>query len=122
MQFGSEHDLSLHENPGPLNMQSEGRYCLIAPRPQSMFYWKYISDGFTSIVEAGFNSTIKSTIWSGRPLRALATPYVVDWEKNRQAEIIALQSRGKVVLEHELDKLAKEGRLTEEIEDQAILR
>lgn len=65
---------------------------------------------------------MKSTIWTGRPLRALATPYVKDWEQNRQAEIVALQSKGIVVLEHELDKLAQEGKLTDEIEDQATLR
>lgn len=80
------------------------------------------SDPSSSIIEAGFDSTIKSTIWSGRPLRAHANPYVLDWEKNRQAEIIELQSQGKVVLEYELDRLAQEGKLTEEIEDQSILR
>lgn len=75
-----------------------------------------------SIIEAGFDSTIRSTIWSGRPLRALATPYVKDWEKNRQVELNELQDQGKVVMEHELDKLANEGRLTDEIEEQSILR
>ena len=77
---------------------------------------------FGRIIDAGFDSTVKSTIWTGRPLRALATPYVKDWEQNRQAEIAALQSKGIVVLEHELDKLAQDGKLTEEIEDQAALR
>ncbi|KAI9924455.1 hypothetical protein AWENTII_003793 [Aspergillus wentii] len=28
------------------------------------------------VINAGFDSTIKSTIWTGRPLRALGTPYV----------------------------------------------
>jgi NAD(P)H-dependent flavin oxidoreductase YrpB (nitropropane dioxygenase family) len=77
---------------------------------------------YASIVEAGFDSTIESTIWSGRPLRALATPYVRDWEENRQAEIIELQKKGIVVLQYELDRLEKEGKLTEEIEDQSVLR
>ena len=83
---------------------------------------EFHSDRRASIIDAGFDSTIKSTIWSGRPLRALATPYVVDWETNRQAEIVDLQSKGKVVLEYELDRLAQEGKLTEEIEEQSILR
>ncbi|KAK5044472.1 hypothetical protein LTR84_010753 [Exophiala bonariae] len=75
-----------------------------------------------SVIESGFDSTIRSTFWSGRPLRALATPYVLDWEKNRQPEFLELQSQGKVVMEHELDKLAHEGKLTEEIEEQSVLR
>lgn len=65
---------------------------------------------------------MKSTIWTGRPLRALATPYVRDWEENRQAEIAELQSKGIIVLEHELDKLSEQGKLTDEIEDQITLR
>ncbi|KAI0007474.1 2-nitropropane dioxygenase [Xylariaceae sp. FL0662B] len=75
-----------------------------------------------AIVEAGFDSVIKSVVWSGRPLRALATPYVVDWEQNRQAEIKELTSKGIVPIEHELERLHAEGKLTEEIEDEAALR
>lgn len=73
-------------------------------------------------IDAGFDSVVKSTIWTGRPLRALATPYVRDWEQNRQAEIAELQGKGIVALDHELDKLSKEGKLTDEIEEQATLR
>ncbi|OCK72882.1 oxidoreductase [Lepidopterella palustris CBS 459.81] len=75
-----------------------------------------------SIIESGFDSTVKSVIWSGRPLRALKTPYVDDWEKNRQEEIKSLTSRGIVPLPYELDKLHNAGKLTEEIEDQAALK
>ena len=74
------------------------------------------------VVEAGYDSWIKSTIWSGRPLRALSNPYLEDWEKNRQSEIKELTERGVVPLEYELDRLHKEGKLTEEIEDAADLR
>lgn len=74
------------------------------------------------VINAGFDSTIKSTIWTGRPLRALGTPYVRSWEQDRKVEIAELQKKGIVVLEHELDKLAREGKLTEEIEDQSALR
>jgi hypothetical protein len=61
-------------------------------------------------------------IWSGRPLRSFKTPYVNDWEVNRQAEIQELLAKGVVPLEHELDRLHKEGKLTDEIEEQATLR
>lgn len=74
------------------------------------------------IIDAGYDSWIKSTIWSGRPLRSLRTPYVEDWENNRQDEIKRLTSQGIVPLHHELDRLHSEGKLTEEIEDQSALR
>lgn len=41
---------------------------------------------------------------------------------NRQDEIKALTAQGIVPLHHELDRLHKEDKLTEEIEDQAALR
>jgi hypothetical protein len=46
----------------------------------------------------------------------------VDWEVNRQAEIKELTSKGVVPLVYEIDRLDKEGKLTEEIEDAAALR
>jgi NAD(P)H-dependent flavin oxidoreductase YrpB (nitropropane dioxygenase family) len=75
-----------------------------------------------SIVKAGFDSAIKSVVWSGRPLRAQSNPYIEDWEKNRQAEIKDLTSRGLVPLQYELDRLHAEGKLTEQIEDDTMLR
>jgi len=75
-----------------------------------------------AIIGADFDSTIKSTIWTGRPLRALATPYVRNWETNRQDEIKSLQAKGVIPLYHEMDKLEKVGGITEEIEDQSTLR
>lgn len=74
------------------------------------------------IIEADFDSTIKSTIWTGRPLRSLATPYVRNWETNRRDELQALQARGITALSHELDKLEKIGGITEEIDDQSTMR
>jgi hypothetical protein len=74
---------------------------------------------YTRVVKADYDSWIKLTIWSGRPLRALANPYLRDWEQNRQAEIRELQAKGVVPLVYEIDRLHREGRLTEEIEDAA---
>lgn len=74
------------------------------------------------VINANYDSWVRSLIWSGRPLRALRTPYVEDWEANRQDEIQDLTARGLVPLEHELDKLHRQGKLTEEIEEQAALR
>lgn len=75
-----------------------------------------------SIVDSDFDSAIVTTVFTGRPLRAQSNPYLEDWEKNRQGEIKDLTSRGIVPLEHELDKLHTDGKLTEEIEDQTVLR
>ena len=61
-------------------------------------------------------------MWSGRPLRALRNKYIEDWEENRQEEIKKLSAMGVVALEWELDRLHKEGMLTEEIEEAAALR
>ncbi|KAF2034500.1 2-nitropropane dioxygenase [Setomelanomma holmii] len=74
------------------------------------------------VIKANYDSWIKSTIWSGRPLRALNNPYIQDWETNRQAEIKELTSKGIVPLVHELDRLHEAGKLTDEIEEAAALR
>ena len=75
-----------------------------------------------AIISADFDSTIKSTIWTGRPLRALATPYVRNWETSRSEEIKELTGKGIIPLYHDMDRLEKVGGITEEIEDQSILR
>jgi NAD(P)H-dependent flavin oxidoreductase YrpB (nitropropane dioxygenase family) len=74
------------------------------------------------VIKASYDSWIKSTIWSGRPLRALSNPYIADWEQNRQAEIKELTDKGVVPLVYEIDRLHQEGKLTDEIEDAAALR
>lgn len=74
------------------------------------------------VVAANYDSWIKSTVWSGRPLRTLRSWYLDDWENNRQAEIKDLTSRGIVPLPYELDKLHEAGKLTEEIQDATVFR
>ncbi|KAI0394781.1 2-nitropropane dioxygenase [Xylariaceae sp. FL0594] len=75
-----------------------------------------------ALVRASFEDVIRSTIWSGRPLRAYKTPWVADWEENRRAEIKELTAKGITPVEHELDRLNAEGKLTDEIMDQAEVR
>jgi len=74
------------------------------------------------VIDADFDSAIKSVVWSGRPLRAMSNAYIKHWESDRQAEIRQLTSEGIVPLEHEMDRLEKEGKLTEEIMDDTTLR
>jgi NAD(P)H-dependent flavin oxidoreductase YrpB (nitropropane dioxygenase family) len=79
-------------------------------------------DAKKAIIDAGFDATIKSTIWSGRPLRALKTDYISSWETDRRVEKEELQSRGILPVYHDIEVLEKEGKWTEELEDQSTVR
>lgn len=56
------------------------------------------------IVSAGYDDLAKTLIYTGRPLHVRKTEYVADWEENRQAEIKALTSQGKIPHDVELEK------------------
>ncbi|CAN6628493.1 hypothetical protein TRVA0_011S03048 [Trichomonascus vanleenenianus] len=55
------------------------------------------------VLQAGFDDTVRTLIYSGRPMRVFRTGYVNNWETNRQAEIQELTSKGVVPYEKELD-------------------
>jgi hypothetical protein len=55
-----------------------------------LFVFHEEAEVLRSFVESGFDLTIVTSIFTGCPLPYLATPYVVDWEENRQEEIKAL--------------------------------
>ncbi|TFY66070.1 hypothetical protein EVG20_g5017 [Dentipellis fragilis] len=57
-----------------------------------------------AVVSAGFGDVVRTLIYTGRPLRVWKTPYVADWETNRQAEIQELTSKGIIPNEHEIQK------------------
>merc|ERR1712232_1225502 len=46
------------------------------------------------VVEADFDDTIRTIIYSGRPMRVFKTPYSIDWEENRKKEMADLQAMG----------------------------
>ncbi|KUI53880.1 putative nitronate monooxygenase [Cytospora mali] len=54
---------------------------------------------------AGFDDTIRTLIFTGRPLRVRKNPYIVNWETERQAEIRELTSKGTLPYERDLDAL-----------------
>ncbi|KXS21680.1 NPD-domain-containing protein [Gonapodya prolifera JEL478] len=62
-----------------------------------------------AVVTAGFDDTIRTLIFSGRPLRTRKTPYVMNWENNRQAEIQELVAKGVLPVYHDLAELEKKG-------------
>jgi hypothetical protein len=54
---------------------------------------------------ASFDDTVRTIIFTGRPLRVRKNSYIQDWEANRQAEIKELTSKGIVPVEYDLEKL-----------------
>ena len=61
------------------------------------------------VLEAQATDTVRTLIYSGRPVRTLMTPYVRKWEEERQQEIRELCAAGKVPLEHEMKTLTEKG-------------
>jgi NAD(P)H-dependent flavin oxidoreductase YrpB (nitropropane dioxygenase family) len=47
-----------------------------------------------SIVAADYTDTVRTTIYTGRPMRVFKTPYVMDWQENRVQERLELESKG----------------------------
>ncbi|KAK0236360.1 2-nitropropane dioxygenase [Armillaria nabsnona] len=56
------------------------------------------------VTMAGFDDAVTTLIYTGRPLRCLRTPYVQDWETNRQDEIKELTSKGIIPAEKDLEE------------------
>ncbi|KAJ3502466.1 hypothetical protein NLJ89_g8877 [Agrocybe chaxingu] len=56
------------------------------------------------VVSAGFEDVARTVIFTGRPMRVRKTPYVADWEANRQQEIKELTSKGIIPHYNELEK------------------
>ncbi|KAK2464018.1 hypothetical protein APHAL10511_003962 [Amanita phalloides] len=56
------------------------------------------------VLSCGFDDVIRTVIYSGRPLHARKTPYVENWERNRQAEIRELTSKGIIPHYDEVEK------------------
>jgi NAD(P)H-dependent flavin oxidoreductase YrpB (nitropropane dioxygenase family) len=56
------------------------------------------------VLKAGFDSDVRTLIYTGRPLRVYRSPYINDWEENRQQEIKELTQKGIIPHERELQK------------------
>lgn len=56
------------------------------------------------IVKADIDGTVRTLIFTGRPLRVIKSDYVVDWNENRTEEIKSLTSQGLLPHEKELEK------------------
>ncbi|EIN07677.1 2-nitropropane dioxygenase [Punctularia strigosozonata HHB-11173 SS5] len=56
------------------------------------------------VLSAGYDDTVKTLVYSGRPMHVRKTAYVAEWEDKRQNEIRELTSKGKIPHEAELEK------------------
>jgi NAD(P)H-dependent flavin oxidoreductase YrpB (nitropropane dioxygenase family) len=54
---------------------------------------------------ASYDDTIRTLIFTGRPLRVRKNPYIENWENERQSEIKELTSKGTLPYEHDLEKV-----------------
>mmetsp|Transcript_21937 Transcript_21937/g.43557 ORF Transcript_21937/g.43557 Transcript_21937/m.43557 type:complete len:360 (+) Transcript_21937:33-1112(+) len=46
------------------------------------------------VLKAGYHDTVRTLIYTGRPLRVFATDYIRDWNDNRSQEILTLAKAG----------------------------
>ena len=60
-----------------------------------------------AIVNAGFTDTIRTLIFTGRPMRVIKNEYIMDWETNRSKEILALTGKGVLPYQHDIDEAMK---------------
>ncbi|KAF8305655.1 2-nitropropane dioxygenase [Clavulina sp. PMI_390] len=61
-----------------------------------------------AVLSAGHGDAIRTVIFTGRPMRVRKTPYIADWEENRQQEISELTSKGIVPFANEMAKLPQD--------------
>jgi len=61
------------------------------------------------IVNATYEDTMKSEVYSGRPLRMIKNPYAVDWATRRKDEMKQLLESGVIPFKHDFD--LQKGRL-----------
>ncbi|TPX48961.1 nitronate monooxygenase [Synchytrium endobioticum] len=55
-----------------------------------------------AIIKAGHSDTIRTIIFTGRPMRVLKNSYIESWEGNRRDEIKKLTSQGIIPVYHDL--------------------
>jgi NAD(P)H-dependent flavin oxidoreductase YrpB (nitropropane dioxygenase family) len=49
-----------------------------------------------AVIDASYHDTIRTVIFTGRPMRVVKNPYIMHWEENRQQEIRELCDNGVI--------------------------
>ncbi|KAG8950257.1 hypothetical protein FRC04_007891 [Tulasnella sp. 424] len=57
-----------------------------------------------AVVTASLDDDIRTLIYTGRPLRVRKTPYIMDWEENRQAEMKQYLAQGVLPIDRDMEK------------------
>lgn len=60
-----------------------------------------------SILKATVHDTIRSTIYTGRPMRVIKTKYNSDWQERRYNEMQELQNKGVKPFEYDMNSIEK---------------
>jgi hypothetical protein len=61
------------------------------------------------VIKTGYHDTIRSLIYTGRPLRIMKTPYVMNWEDNKMVQMKELLAAGKLPAITESAEWTKKG-------------
>jgi NAD(P)H-dependent flavin oxidoreductase YrpB (nitropropane dioxygenase family) len=56
-----------------------------------------------AIVESDYDETLRTLIFTGRPLRVRKNPYIMNWENERRDELFSLLDKGILPVQHDLD-------------------
>ena len=71
-----------------------------------------------AIIESTYDDTIRTLIYTGRPLRVRKNPYIMNWETERNEEMHKLLDKGVIPVQHDLEtveKLQDEDKSSEEV-------
>mmetsp|Transcript_73691 Transcript_73691/g.229880 ORF Transcript_73691/g.229880 Transcript_73691/m.229880 type:complete len:353 (-) Transcript_73691:154-1212(-) len=60
-------------------------------------------------VKAGYHDTIRTIIFTGRPMRVIKNDYIMGWEEKRANEIKELTSKGVLPVYHDMSEKKKQG-------------
>ena len=76
------------------------------------------TDSISSVVTADYTDTVRTIIFTGRPLRVRKNPYIMEWE-SRPQDIQKLVTQGIIPAVDDMDKREKAGNADEDTEMQA---
>ncbi|BFZ56510.1 hypothetical protein PYCC9005_003557 [Savitreella phatthalungensis] len=68
-----------------------------------------------AVVTADYTDTIRTIIFTGRPMRVRKNPYIMDWE-SKPHEIQKLVQQGIIPAVHDMDRREKEGTADDDLE------
>jgi NAD(P)H-dependent flavin oxidoreductase YrpB (nitropropane dioxygenase family) len=60
-----------------------------------------------AVIGAGFHDTVRTTIFTGRPMRVIKNEYIMNWENHRIAEMKELQAKGVIPYTKDVEERTK---------------